>query len=225
MWTFTASGGERDACGPARAAGDSCRKGKGQPAKLYYIGHVLMDHRQGLAVDVEVTEPRRLCRARSGAARCSTGCPSGRGRARSRRIRPTTPADFVAGCRERGVTPHVACNTTARAARRSTRARRGTPLPASQRLRKRIEESFGWSKDGRPLRKMKVAGRLGSALWRHSPSAAMRCCVWLTCSPSRRSHQRSARARRNRRIRGLECMNPNPLTDKVTARDPRRPAL
>ena len=31
------------------------RKGKSQPTKLYYIGHVLMEHRQGLAVDVEIT--------------------------------------------------------------------------------------------------------------------------------------------------------------------------
>jgi len=30
---------------------------------------------------------------------------------------------------------------------------------ASQRIRKRIEEGFGWSKDGRPLRKMKLTGR------------------------------------------------------------------
>jgi transposase len=32
------------------------RKGKGQPAKLYSMGHVLMEHRHGLPVDVEVTE-------------------------------------------------------------------------------------------------------------------------------------------------------------------------
>jgi len=32
------------------------RKGKGQAAKLSYVGHVLMEHRSGLAVDVEVTE-------------------------------------------------------------------------------------------------------------------------------------------------------------------------
>jgi hypothetical protein len=29
----------------------------------------------------------------------------------------------------------------------------------SQRIRKRIEECFGWCKDGRPLRKMKVYGK------------------------------------------------------------------
>jgi len=33
------------------------RKGKSQPAKLHYMGHVLMEHRSGLAVDVEVTPP------------------------------------------------------------------------------------------------------------------------------------------------------------------------
>jgi transposase len=32
------------------------RKGKGQPAKLYRMGHVLMEHQHGLPVDVEVTE-------------------------------------------------------------------------------------------------------------------------------------------------------------------------
>jgi len=40
--------------------------------------------------------------------------------------------------------------------RRTTRHR---GYLASQRIRKRIEECFGWGKDGRPLRKMKVYGR------------------------------------------------------------------
>ena len=42
-------------------------KGKGQAAKLCYMGHTLMDHRHGLIVDVEVTRGERLCRARNGA--------------------------------------------------------------------------------------------------------------------------------------------------------------
>ncbi len=32
------------------------RKGKGQPAKLYYMGHVLMEHRLGLPIDAEFTQ-------------------------------------------------------------------------------------------------------------------------------------------------------------------------
>jgi len=49
--------------------------------------------------------------------------------------------------------------SSAGAARRSTAARLVTPVTwASQRVRKRIEEAFGWSKDSRPLRKRRVRG-------------------------------------------------------------------
>src|SRR6202162_6194883 len=41
---------------------------------------------------------------------------------------------------------------------RSSIAPRHRAYLASQRLSKRIEEIFGWSKDGRPLRKMRVVG-------------------------------------------------------------------
>jgi IS5 family transposase len=69
-------------------------------------------------------------------------------------------ADFIAECRERNVTPHVAMNVNQQ--RDSTidgRSTRHRGYLVSQRLRKRVEECFGWSKDGRPLRKMKVAGK------------------------------------------------------------------
>ena len=68
-------------------------------------------------------------------------------------------AEFVADCRERGVTPHVACND-ARAGGSALDARttRHAGYLWSQRIRKRIEEGFGWGKDGRPLRKMKHTG-------------------------------------------------------------------
>ncbi len=41
---------------PTDPEAELCRKGQNQGAKLYHMGHVLMDHRQGLAVDVELTE-------------------------------------------------------------------------------------------------------------------------------------------------------------------------
>src|SRR6185312_5360857 len=69
-------------------------------------------------------------------------------------------ADFIADCRERGVTPHVAMNVTEqRGSAIDARTTRHPGYLASQRLRKRIEECFGWGKDGRPMRKMKVVGR------------------------------------------------------------------
>ena len=55
--------------------------------------------------------------------------------------------DFVAACRERNVTPHVACNDTRRGGSAiDTRTTRHIGYALSQTIRKRIEEHFGWCK-------------------------------------------------------------------------------
>jgi transposase len=133
-------------------------KGKGQAAKLCYMGHTLMDHRHGLIVDVEVTE------ANGYAERATALKLLDRNAARERRTvaadKAYDTAQFVADCRERGVTPQVAMNISGnRASAIDARTTRHAGYRASQRIRKRIEEGFGWSKDGRPLRKMKVYGK------------------------------------------------------------------
>ena len=117
-----------------------------------------MDHRHGLIVDVEVTEANGSAE-RQAALTLLERHPS--------REQRTVAADkaydtkqFVADCRERGVTPQVAMNISgARSSAIDGRTTRHAGYLASQRIRKRIEECFGWSKDGRPLRKMKVYGK------------------------------------------------------------------
>jgi transposase len=133
-------------------------KGKGQTAKLNYMGHVLMDHREGLIVDVEVTQ------ADGFGERAAALTLLDRHRSRKRRTLAGDKAydtkDFVAECRERGVTPQVAMNTSGtRGSAIDARTTRHSGYVVSQRIRKRIEECFGWCKDGRPLRKMKVYGK------------------------------------------------------------------
>lgn len=133
-------------------------KGKGQTAKLSYMGHVLMDHREGLIVDIEVTEADGFAE-REAALKLLDRHPS-----RKRRTLAGDKAydtkDFVAACRERSVTPQVAMNTSGtRGSAIDARTTRHSGYVVSQRLRKRIEECFGWCKDGRPLRKMKVYGK------------------------------------------------------------------
>ena len=133
------------------------RKGKGQLAKLYYIGHVLMEHRQGLAVDVEITQ------ATGTAEREAAVKMLARQRARTGRTVAGDKAydtrGFVADCRRLQVTPHVAQSLNRSGGTAiDARTTRHRGYLASQRLRKRIEEIFGWSKDGRPLRKMRVVG-------------------------------------------------------------------
>jgi transposase len=134
------------------------RKGDGQAAKLYYMGHTLMDHRHGLIVDVEVTEASGLAE-REAALVMLDRHPSHQ--------RRTVSADksydtkqFVADCRERGITPQVAMNISGtRSSAIDARTSRHAGYVASQRVRKRIEECFGWCKDGRPMRKMKLSGK------------------------------------------------------------------
>lgn len=134
------------------------RKGQSQGAKLYYMGHVLMDHREGLVVDVEVTEANGFAEREAALAMLDRH-PSQEQRTVAADKGYDT-ADFVADCRERAVTPHVAMNVTAqRDSAIDARTTRHAGYLASQRLRKRIEECFGWGKDGRPMRKMKVVGK------------------------------------------------------------------
>jgi transposase len=133
-------------------------KGRGQAAKLCYMGHTLMDHRHGLIVDVEVTE------ADGYAERATALKLLDRNAARERRTvaadKAYDTAQFVADCRERGITPQVAMNVSGnRGSAIDGRTTRHAGYLASQRIRKRIEECFGWSKDGRALRKMKLYGK------------------------------------------------------------------
>jgi len=133
------------------------RKAPSAPAKLHYLGHVLMEHRTGLPVDVEVTEANGFAE-REAALTMLDRLPK-----RAHRTLAADKAydttDFVAALRERNVTPHVAANDGRRGGSAlDGRTTRHAGYRASQRLRKRVEEIFGWGKDGRPMRKMKVAG-------------------------------------------------------------------
>jgi len=135
------------------------RKSKGQAAKLCYMGHVLMDHRHGLPVDVEVTVADGHAE-RAAALAMLDRQPQQRRRRTLAGDKAYDTADFVSDCRQRRVTPHVACNDgRAGGSALDGRTTRHAGYRLSQRVRKRIEEGFGWGKDGRPLRKMKVCGQ------------------------------------------------------------------
>jgi transposase len=116
------------------------RKGDGKEAKLCFMGHALMENRSGLLVGTCLT------RADGHAERVAALAHADRPRAITLGADKAFDAeDFVNELRTMKVTPHVAQNT----ARRSAIDRRTTRHPgyaASQRIRKRIEEAFGWIK-------------------------------------------------------------------------------
>jgi Transposase DDE domain len=141
------------------------RKGDGQPARLCYLGHALMENRHGLAVGGGVTQATGT--AEREAALTLLDARPGRSR---RRI--TLGADkaydvtaFVEDLRARSVTPHIAINghLTKTGKRRKTaidnRTTRHAGYAVSQRRRKRIEEVFGWLKSAAGMAKTKFRGR------------------------------------------------------------------
>ncbi len=120
------------------------RKGDGKEAKLCFLGHALMENRSGLLVGTCLT--RADGHAERVAALALIEPHADRPRAITLGADKAFDAeDFVNELRTMKVTPHVAQNT----ARRSAIDRRTTRHPgyaASQRIRKRIEEAFGWIK-------------------------------------------------------------------------------
>src|SRR5207249_11575409 len=133
------------------------RKGKGQEAKLFYTGHVLMENRNGLAVGgcvlpasgyAERAAALELLGALDRDRRLTLGADKG-----------YDTRDFVAAVRLLGVTPHVAQNTGHR--RRSAiddRTTRHAGYAVSQQRRKRVEEIFGWLKTIGLMRKTRHRG-------------------------------------------------------------------
>ncbi|MGC1885241.1 MAG: IS5 family transposase, partial [Stellaceae bacterium] len=113
------------------------RKGPGQPARLAYLGHVLMENRHALVVDTRLTlatgtaereATLDMVAARPGNHRITLGAD-----------KAYDVAGFVADLRERNVTPHVAQNTTNRRSAIDARTTRHSGYAVSGRMRKRIE--------------------------------------------------------------------------------------
>jgi transposase len=140
------------------------RKGSGMAAKLSYTGHLLMEHRNALITDMELT-------AATGYAERDTALALLRRlpqRARRRTVagdKGYDTKDFIAGCRELGVTPHVSQNTTNRRSAIDARTTRHPGHVVSLRIRKRIEEPFGWMKTVAGGRKLRYIGLQRNRAW------------------------------------------------------------
>jgi len=132
------------------------KKGRGREAKLAYLGHVLMDNRHGLVVDATLTQATGTAE-REAALEMLEQIP------RSGRV--TVGADkgydtrnFVAQARALEVTPHVAQNTSGRKSAIDGRTTHHPGYAISQRIRKRVEEVFGWMKTIGLMRKTRHQG-------------------------------------------------------------------
>src|SRR3954468_12087502 len=121
------------------------RKGRGKEAKLSFMGHALMENRNGLIVGAVAT------RASGHAERLAALHLVEPHADRPQKVtlagdKGFDTQDFVAELREINVTPHVAQNTNGRRSAIDGRTTRHPGYAISLRIRKRIEEAFGWAK-------------------------------------------------------------------------------
>ena len=132
------------------------RKSSSQEAKLAYLGHVLMENRNGLVVDTRVTEAQG--RAEREAALEMLKSIPGQHRRTVGADKGYDTRDFVAQVRSLAVTPHVAQNTSRRRSAIDGRTTQRPGYSVSQRVRKRVEEVFGWLKTVGLMRKTRHKG-------------------------------------------------------------------
>jgi transposase len=132
------------------------KKGTNQESKLCYLGHVMMENRNGLVVNARVTKA-------TGTAERQTAAEMLGELPRSKRVtvggdKAYDTKEFVKQLRSLRVTPHVAQNNRSRASAIDDRTTRHAGYPISQRKRKRVEEIFGWMKTVGMLRKTRHRG-------------------------------------------------------------------
>ena len=132
------------------------KKSQGDKSRLCHMGHILMENRNGLIVDVEITHASGTAEREAALAMLE--------RRGNRNKRATVGADkgydskaFIKGCRKLKVTPHVAAKDKHSAV--DARVTRHEGYKTSLKVRKRIEEAFGWIKTVGGLAKTKLIGQ------------------------------------------------------------------
>jgi len=131
------------------------KKSSGSQAKLAYLGHVLMENRNGLAVDVEVTLASGT--AERDAAHTMALRLGGNKKRTLGADKGYDASEFAENFRNLNITPHIAKKKNGKSV--DGRTTRHEAYEISQRKRKRVEEIFGWAKTVGLIRKAMLRGR------------------------------------------------------------------
>jgi IS5 family transposase len=139
------------------------KKSNGTAAKLSYSQHALMENRNGLLVDLRVAEANGT--AEREVALDMIGDLPGEHRVTVGGDKGYDTKDFVVGCYFREATPHVAQNISERRGSAiAGRTTRHAGYAVSQRIRKRVEEIFGWEKTVGGFRRTRYRGEARTQL-------------------------------------------------------------
>ncbi len=132
------------------------KKSEGAGAQLCYMGHVLMENRNGLAVGARLTQATGTAE-RDACLDMLREVPA-KGRITLGGDKNYDVHDFVDTLRNLNVTPHVAQNDTNRKSSIDGRTTRHLGYAVSMNKRKRVEEIFGWLKTVGMMRKTRHRG-------------------------------------------------------------------
>jgi transposase len=145
------------------------RKARGKEARLYFGGQALMENRNGLCAQFTIhdpiseTEPALALRQLDEHAQLHPGSdPATVGGDKAYHQK-----EFIRGCRERPIAPHVACKENLKVPGLDGRTTTKAGYRTSQRLRKRVEEIFGWMKTVGGLRRSRYRGMERTQAWGH----------------------------------------------------------
>ena len=134
------------------------KKSYGKESKLSYLGHVLVENRNGLIADAMVTTADGTAERDAALLMLNR-----RQKHRSRRItvgadKAYDSEDFVRTARELNVTPHVTKNDNGRKSNLDRRTTRHAGYAVSLSRRWLVEKGFGWLKQTGPIRQVKLRG-------------------------------------------------------------------
>ena len=142
------------------------RKASGKEAKLCFGGHILMENRNGLCADftlhnpIDQSEPVVAIEQVDQHIQLHDASPRtlGADKAYHQRV-------FVQGCREREVSPHAACKEKVNVPGLDKRTTASKGYETSLKIRKRVEEIFGWIKTVGGLRRTRYRGLERTQAW------------------------------------------------------------
>jgi hypothetical protein len=132
------------------------RKSPGTGASLCFIGHTLMENRNGLIVQTEMTQADGHAERRAALAMIHRHSPGSTRRLTLAADKGYDCAEFVKDLRQACVTPHVAQRIRYSAI--DGRTTRHPGYAVSQKHRKKIEEPFGWAKTIGPMAQTMLRG-------------------------------------------------------------------
>jgi Transposase and inactivated derivatives len=145
------------------------RKAKGKEAKLCFGAHALMENRNGLCAEFTIHNPITESESMMALRQMDEHRQFHEG------TRPMTlgadkgyhQKQFVEGCRQRRISPHVACKEKVKVDGLDGRTTAKAGYQVSLRIRKRVEEIFGWLKTVGGLRRSRYRGQERTQAWAH----------------------------------------------------------